>query len=75
MKLYQQPAPSGRRRLFPGWWVLVVGALASGLGGALASQGASVLLKPVAADLKLTRAEASTAVFQVRPAGGIRFPA
>ncbi|MGB9920060.1 MAG: MFS transporter, partial [Moorellales bacterium] len=73
MKLYQQPAPSGRRRLFPGWWVLVVGALASGLGGALASQGASVLFKPVAADLNLTRAKASTAPAITALSSGVTF--
>jgi len=53
------------RRRFPsiyfGWWMVIFGGIVSGLGIGFYTLGISALFKPIAADLGLTRAVASTA--------------
>jgi MFS family permease len=53
-----------RRRLphiFPGWWIMLVTAIISGLGGVFYMQGFSALFKPLSDELSLSRAAASAA--------------
>jgi MFS family permease len=53
-----------RRRLphiFPGWWIMLVTAIISGLGGVFYMQGFSALFKPLSDELSLSRATASAA--------------
>ncbi len=51
----------GSSKIFLGWWINLVTAINTGLGLVFTLQGASALLKPIAADLGLTRTAASVA--------------
>ena len=60
--------------IFPGWWMVIVTGIISGLGIGFYSQGISVFFKPLAAELNLTRAATSLATGLGRLQGGIEGP-
>lgn len=61
-------------RAYPGWWMVVVTAVVSGIGVGFVGQGISVIFKPLAAELGLSRAATSVATGIARMQGGIEGP-
>ena len=61
-------------RIFPGWWMNLVTGIYSGLGHGFYGYGVSVLFKPLAADLGLSRAATSWATGIGRLQGSIEAP-
>ncbi len=61
-------------RLFPGWWMNIVTGVYSGLGHGFYGYGVSVIFKPLAADLGLSRAGTAWATGIGRLQGSIEAP-
>jgi MFS family permease len=61
-------------RIFTGWWSVLFIGIASGLGHGFNTYGISVLFKPIAAELELSRAFTSLAAGIGRLEGGITSP-
>ncbi len=61
-------------RTYPGWWMVIITAVVSGLGVGFVGQGISVFFKPLAAELGLSRAATSVATGIARMQGGIEGP-
>jgi len=61
-------------RIFPGWWMNLVTGIYSGLGHGFYGYGVSVLFKPLASDLGLSRAATSWATGIGRLQGSIEAP-
>ena len=68
------PSSALKRNVYPGWWMVIVTAIVSGLGVGFVGQGISVFFKPLAADLNLSRAATSLATGIARLQGGIEGP-
>ena len=62
-------------KIFPGWWVVVTGSFVNFWGGGYHAYGFSALFKPIASELGLSRAVASTAASITRLEGGFEGPA
>jgi len=60
--------------IFPGWWINIITGIYSGLGHGFYGYGVSVLFKPLAADLGMSRAETSWATGIGRLQGSIEAP-
>ncbi len=63
-----------RHKVFFGWWTVLATGILSGLGHGIHTQGASVIFKPVCADLQISRATMSTVAGIGRIEGGIEAP-
>jgi MFS family permease len=50
-----------KSKIFPGWWIVLASSVIGFLGVGIANAGLSVLFKPIAAELDLSRAAASWA--------------
>ncbi|MFX1555444.1 MAG: MFS transporter [Promethearchaeota archaeon] len=61
-------------RIFAGWWMNLVTGITSGLGHGFYGYGMSVLFKPIASDLGLSRAATSVATGIGRLQGGVEAP-
>ncbi len=61
-------------KIYYGWWINLVTGITSGLAFGFTQQGASVLFKPIAADLGLNRTATSVASSTSRLEGGIQAP-
>ena len=61
-------------KLFFGWWITIVTSIISGLASGFATQGASAMFKPIAAELNLSRASASVATGIRSLQSGVMFP-
>ena len=75
-----KPAPAGRhvlaapRRLFYGWWMVIIGAAFAGLSGGLYQTGFSIYFLPITSDLQISRASTSLIVGIARAEGGLMSP-
>jgi len=58
-------------KIYFGWWTVLITSIWSGLGNGFYQSGISVLFKPIAADLHLSRAAASIATGIGRLEGGL----
>lgn len=58
---FQDFVKKGGGHLYPGWWMVVVTSIISGLGAGFVSQGISLIFKPLATELSLSRAATSLA--------------
>jgi MFS family permease len=63
-----------KRKIFFGWWTAVATGLLSGFGAGYRSQGFSVFLKPLSAELGLTRAATSAVSAVGTLEGGLAYP-
>jgi MFS family permease len=63
-----------RFHIFTGWWMVIITAIMTGVGVGFVGQGISVFFKPLAAELKLSRAATSLATGLGRLQGGLEGP-
>jgi cyanate permease len=62
------------RKIYPGWWIVLVSGILSGLSSGFYTYGISVFFKDIAAELGLSRAVTSFAAGIGRLEGGITAP-
>jgi MFS family permease len=63
-----------RFHIFAGWWMVLITAIMTGTGVGFVGQGISVIFKPLAAELGLSRAATSLATGLGRLQGGLEGP-